>query len=384
MLKALEWTGKELILIDQRKLPFAEEYIRVKTLEQGHAAIKDMVVRGAPAIGLTALYSMLLGLQEVSSFEEFENRGNFLKTARPTAVNLAFEVNRCLDMAKAYFKNRDSLFFELEKFIAKQQENLANANKKMSQIASEEFERLYGKRKLLLMTLCNTGVLACGTMGTALGVISHLHSLGRIEWVYASETRPFLQGSRLTAYELSMEKIPYSLVVEGAHAHLLKTQKIDGVVIGADRIVSNGDTANKVGSSNLAILCNHYKVPFYVVAPLSSFDFSKETGDSIEIEYRSDEEVLSFAGKRVAPMGATAFNPSFDITDHRLISGIICEKGLVRPQKRITSRFFKFVKFPISMVMLCCLKMVYSSILNAVYGWSTGPLDRPVMRGILI
>ena len=337
--QALIWRGEELLLIDQRKLPHEQDYVSVQTLEEAHRAIREMVVRGAPLIGFTALYGMILALKnkDEANLEAFAHQGKFLKTARPTAVNLEFEINRCLSMAGEYEKEKGSLKgFQksLEEFAAWQFKNLEQNNLVMAKLAKEELDQIYGvEKKLNLMTLCNTGALACGPRGTALGVISYLYEQKRVRHVYASETRPYLQGGRLTAYELSMEGIPHSLVVEGAHSYLLRNGLVDAVFIGADRIVSNGDTANKIGSSSLAIICSYYKVPFYVVAPLSSFDFSKRSGEEIVVELRPEEEVLACQGVRIAPSQSRALNPSFDITDHRLISGIICEKGLVRPRK---------------------------------------------------
>jgi len=202
-------------------------------------------------------------------------------------------------------------------------------NLSMAKTATTELVRRYGDKKLNIMTLCNTGYLACGPMGTALGVIEYLHSLGKINHVYASETRPYLQGGRLTAYELATGAIPHSITVEGAFSYLMKNQLVDAIFIGADRIVNNGDTANKVGSSTLSIVAKYYGVPFYVVAPTSSFDLSLDNGDKIEIELRPEEEVLCAMGKRIAPMESRALNPSFDVTDHTLITGIICENGIV-------------------------------------------------------
>ena len=190
-----------------------------------------------------------------------------------------------------------------------------------------EMERLYGERPLRLMTLCNTGALACGPMGTALGIISHLHSLGRVEMVYAFETRPWLQGSRLTSYELSKENIPHRIVVDSASSWLMSEKSLDAIFVGADRVAANGDTANKIGTSSLAIVARHYKIPFYVAAPVSSFDRNIETGRDITIELRSEEEVLG----HIAPKGARALNPGFDITENGLVTAIFCEKGMICP-----------------------------------------------------
>ena len=334
----LKWTGEELILVDQRLLPHQVEYFHSKTIEDVHHAIKVMIVRGAPLIGFSALYGMVLWAKQNDDYSELslDKACTYLESARPTAVNLSFEVRRLKQLILDFVKNgldKKNIVRELEQFAKEQMDNLANDNLTMAKLAAVELESLYGERPLKLMTLCNTGFLACGPMGTALGVISHLNSLKRVEHVFAFETRPYLQGSRLTAFELCQEKVPHQIVVEGAMSEIMRTHKIDAIFIGADRIVKNGDTANKVGSSSLAIVAKHYGVPFYVVAPTSSFDLNIETGNGIEVEMRTPLEVLELAGKRIAPFESDAYNPSFDITDHKNISGIFCEKGLIRPSK---------------------------------------------------
>jgi methylthioribose-1-phosphate isomerase len=178
------------------------------------------------------------------------------------------------------------------------------------------------------LTHCNTGELACGVIGTALGVIALANKKNKVARVYVDETRPYLQGQRLTAFELSKANIPYDIVVEGAAAHLMSQSLIDVIVVGADRIVANGDVANKIGTATLACVAHYYKIPFFVLAPLSSFDFSLATGREIPIEYRDAEEILSIQGKLLSPAGASALNPSFDVTPSELITGIVCEKGL--------------------------------------------------------
>lgn len=185
------------------------------------------------------------------------------------------------------------------------------------------------------MTICNTGYLACGPLGTALGVASHLHQQSKLESVFACETRPYLQGARLTCFELAKQGIQHRLVVEGAVAHVLKTQQIDAIFAGADRIAANGDTANKIGTCTLAIVADYYKVPFYIVAPTSSFDPEAKSGADIPIELRPESEITQFKGTQVAPIETNAFNPSFDVTPHQLIKGIFCEKGLLRAQQGV-------------------------------------------------
>lgn len=335
MVEALKWEGEKLLLIDQRKLPLSEEWVEVIDVETCYHAIQDMVVRGAPLIGFTAIWGMVLGLlnKRDLSLEEFISYAEYLKQARPTAVNLEYELNRCVIKAEYYFQIHNSLkgfLVELEMYAHAEMETLYLANLSMAKLALDDLDATVGKSKYRFMTICNTGILACGPMGTALGVISYAHSKGRAAHVYASETRPYLQGARLTAYELKEMGASFEISVEGAASYLMKNGLVDALFVGADRIAANGDTANKIGTSSLAIIAKHYGVPFYVVAPVSSFDLQIESGTSIPIEMRDENEILSYQGVRVAPEGAHAINPSFDVTDHSLITGIICEKGIIK------------------------------------------------------
>jgi len=328
MIQPLIWENDILKLIDQRKLPLEETYVEVTNLEECFDSIRVMVVRGAPLIGFTALWGMVLDIinNPNYSLEQIQKSADYLKEARPTAVNLAYEVDRAVEIAK---KDLGSYEKNLRQFAQEQMDLLHENNLTMARIAQADLEKKFGDRKLRLMTLCNTGALACGPMGTALGVISHLASQDKIEMVYASETRPYLQGGRLTAYELIKENIPHKITVEGAFSYILENKLVDAIFIGADRIVSNGDTANKIGSSSLAIVAKYYGVPFYVVAPTSSFDMASKTGDEIEIELRPEEEILNALSARIAPHGSGALNPSFDVTRAKNITGIVCEKGLI-------------------------------------------------------
>ena len=330
------WKNEKLFLLDQRLLPHEEKFIEVNNLKECASAITEMVVRGAPCIGFTAIYGMALWVRGETNLtrESCRLACDELISARPTAVNLAFEVNRCFEIMLTSLKEnmpKEVLFERLLEFGHRQIDESEEKNTIMAKIAYSELCKL-SDRKWNLMTHCNTGFLACGSLGTALGVISYANRLGRVEHVYADETRPYLQGSRLTAFELSKENIPYSIVVEGAASYLLSHGKVDAIFVGADRIAANGDTANKVGTATLAIVANHYKIPFYVVAPVSSFDTTISDGTHIEIEMRSPLEITEFKGMKVAPLGSKAVNPSFDVTDHRLITGIICEKGLINPK----------------------------------------------------
>jgi len=330
------WKDETLYLLDQRLLPGEEHFVEVKSLKDCASAIRDMVVRGAPCIGFTAIYGMALWYKNASqpSLAMVREACDELIAARPTAVNLAYEVERCYTLIKnsqLSGKTQNEIFQELVDFGHLQTKESHDKNLRMANLGIEDLKKRIKKEKWNLMTHCNTGFLACGSLGTALGVISHAHSQGLVNHVFADETRPYMQGSRLTAFELAKENIPYSIVVEGAASYLLSHGKVDAIFVGADRIAANGDTANKVGTATLAIVANHYKIPFYVVAPTSSFDISLEDGKGIEIEMRESTEITHFRGSPVAPAGANSVNPSFDVTDHRLITGIICEKGMINP-----------------------------------------------------
>ncbi|MCO4792981.1 MAG: S-methyl-5-thioribose-1-phosphate isomerase [Bacteriovoracaceae bacterium] len=333
---SLKWNSEGLSFLDQRKLPLEEVYVKAESIEDAWGAIHEMVVRGAPLIGFTAISGLALELlsNRINNLDDFKQKCDYLKTARPTAVNLMFEIDESFNEVKRHIESNESwedAGLLLKTRLNNQMKKLEEDNLIMAKLAEKKLSKLYGDKKLNILTLCNTGFLACGTMGTALGAISYLNSLGRIEKVYASETRPYMQGIRLTSWELQKENINHDIIVEGATSHLMKTKKIDAVFIGADRIVGNGDTANKIGSSGLSILCDFYNVPFFVVAPISSFDLSLDNGNEINIEMRSEDEILSCRGQRLAPAGASAYNPSFDISDHSLITSIFCEKGEIHP-----------------------------------------------------
>ncbi len=331
------WKDEKLFLLDQRLLPQSEVFVEINNLKSCADAITQMIVRGAPCIGFSAIFGMALWMKSQAkvTVESCRSACDEMISARPTAVNLSFEVNRCFELMKSEIVEGNStnhIYQKLVSFGEAQIQASQEKNTSMAQIACEELTSRVGNKKWRLMTHCNTGFLACGSIGTALGVISHAHKLGKIEHVIADETRPYLQGSRLTAFELSKENIPFSIVVEGAASYILSQNKVDAIFVGADRIAANGDTANKVGTATLAIVAKYYNIPFYVVAPLSSFDVSIPNGKHIEIEMRPMEEITELKGIKLAPANANSINPSFDVTDHQLITGIICEKGFINPK----------------------------------------------------
>ena len=332
----MTWGEGEVVFLDQRGLPHEEKYVRCRTLEDCHGAIAQMVVRGAPIIGAAAMWGLALWLKNHprGTRDEWKEACEYLGTARPTAVNLFYAIEKCRKVVDSHYhqeKTFSGLYGKIVDLIEKELGETLRNHRTIAVCGSEELRRLYGERKLRLMTLCNTGALACGPMGTALGIISHLHSLGRVEMVYTCETRPWLQGSRLTSYELSKEDIPHKIVVDSASSWIMREKSLDAVFVGADRIALNGDTANKIGTSSLAIVARHYGVPFYVAAPTSSFDLGPESGRDIPIELRGEEEILQYGGVPIAPKNASALNPGFDITEHGLITALFCEKGMIRP-----------------------------------------------------
>ncbi len=332
ILKPLIFEKETLSFLDQRLLPLEEEYMVAKNPEDCFIAIRDMVVRGAPLIGFVGIWGMAMFAKNnpKATIEQFVRCAEYLKSARPTAVNLAYEVDRCLAMLTDR-KHLTEAFELFKDFALGEMNRLHEKNLTMAKIAEADLVKRYGERPLRLMTICNTGVLACGVIGTALGVVSNLHSKKKVQKVFACETRPYLQGLRLTSFEMFKEGIPHDVIVEGAMSYILKNEKIDAIYVGADRIVANGDTANKIGTSTLSIVAKRYGVPFYVVAPISSFDLSKKHGTEIHIEMRPKDEITEIKGVKIAHPEITVRNPSFDVTDHEFITGIICEKGFIDP-----------------------------------------------------
>ena len=326
----IQFIENKLVLLDQRKLPLEEVFNEYEDFIDGFHAIKDMVVRGAPCIGFTAIFTMALWLRENKEFteEDLLSAGDFLNSARPTAINLGFEISRVTKIILACKNSGTNSFEAVVKLGQTQIIESETKNRQMAQFAENDLASKLNKSNYRILTHCNTGFLACGSIGTALGVVQHLFEKDKIESVWVDETRPYLQGSRLTAYELNKLGVKHKIVVEGAASHLMQNGLVDAIFTGADRIVANGDTANKVGTSNLAIIAKHYNIPFYIVAPSSSFDMNISTGDGIEVELRDADEILSYQGKRIAPLESTAFNPSFDVTRGSIITGIINENGI--------------------------------------------------------
>jgi len=328
---AIEWREGALHLLDQRLLPFEERWLRYDTAAAVAEAIRSMVVRGAPAIGISAAYALVLGAQARLAAggdwqAALETDFQVLADSRPTAVNLFWALNRMRERLLRLKENDDPLA-ALEAEARAIHLSDREANLTMAQLGADLIRKYQGNLQTVL-THCNTGALATGGFGTALGVIRAAYLDGLVERVYVDETRPWLQGARLTAWELANEGIPLSLNADAAAAHLMKTKGITWVIVGADRITANGDVANKIGTYQLAVNAMHHGVRFMVVAPSSTIDMSLASGDDIVIEERDGHELLELAGRRVAA-DVPAVNPVFDVTPADLIDFIITEKGIV-------------------------------------------------------
>ncbi|MBA2647560.1 MAG: S-methyl-5-thioribose-1-phosphate isomerase [Pyrinomonadaceae bacterium] len=336
MIKTVEWTDEGVRMIDQRLLPVEEKYLILRSYEEVAEAIKQMVVRGAPAIGVSAAMGLALGAKQSVSTSaadleyDFNYMCDVMSRTRPTAVNLFWAIERMRDQ----FRRASDATTDSE--VIKQQ--LVEEAKK---IYSEDLEanRALGRfgGELLsdgatVLTHCNAGALAtAGDYGTALGVIRGARDAGKRIAVFADETRPFLQGARLTAWELEKDEIPVTLITDNMAGHVMKQGKIDAVVVGADRIAANGDTANKIGTYMVAVLAQRHEIPFYVAAPISTIDLALSTGEQIPIEERDTSEVTHIRGERLAPEGIAVHNPAFDVTPNDLIAAIITDKGVARP-----------------------------------------------------
>ena len=330
--------GDALVLLDQRRLPDEIVEVRCVTGADVAQAIRDLVVRGAPALGQVAAYGLALSAGRATLSKPWARRAvmhgtaNALRNARPTAVNVAWALDRMLArfaaeegeepdgeaIARALRDEADAIAAE------------ATADHGRMAALGAELVPWFSERPTRILTHCNTGPLACGQVGTALGVVQVAHADGRSVHVYVDETRPWLQGSRLTAWELAQAGVPYSVLADSAAGWLLASGQVDAVLVGADRIAANGDAANKIGTYPLAVLGARHGVPFYVVAPTSSVDLAAAEGSAIPIEMRSGVEVLSLHGRRIAPTGAEAINPAFDVTPAELITAIVTEEGVLR------------------------------------------------------
>ncbi|HCV77447.1 S-methyl-5-thioribose-1-phosphate isomerase [Pseudomonas oryzihabitans] len=335
-IKAIEWRDGALHLLDQRLLPLREHWVACHSAAEVAQAIRDMLVRGAPAIGISAAYGVVLGArQRAAAGEDWQTTVSadfeLLAASRPTAVNLFWALNRMRERLTRMAGEGALAALEAEAVAIHLSDREANLT--MAQLGVELI-RKHDASKQTFLTHCNTGALATGGFGTALGVLRAAHLDGLVECVHADETRPWLQGSRLTAWELAGEGIPVSLNADAAAAHLMKTRNVAWVIVGADRITANGDVANKIGTYNLAVIAMHHGVRFMVVAPSSTIDMNLASGDDIPIEERAGHELLEAGGQRIAAE-VEAFNPVFDVTPADLIDAIVTERGVVeRPDAK--------------------------------------------------
>lgn len=331
MVLAVEWLEEPhrmIRLIDQTRLPDQEDLLEITTVDALVEAIATLAVRGAPALGavgaLGVAVAMLQGQAEGWDGVRLAGEVDRIRDARPTAVNLAWGVDR---VRPAMAGGVEAVLGEAVALIAEDGE----ANRQLSRLGADWILARTGRDRVRVVTHCNTGALATTAWGTAYGIIHELHDRGCLELVYADETRPLLQGARLTSWELTQDGINHVVQVDGAASSTILRGLVDVAIIGADRITANGDTANKVGSVALALACRRAGIPFVVAAPSSTVDLDTATGDLIVIEQRDPTEVTAFGGQRTTPAGAVGFNPAFDVTPHDLISAVVTEHGVVEP-----------------------------------------------------
>jgi len=329
-IRPIRWDDGVLKLLDQTRLPLEQITIEIRDYRAATDAIRDMQVRGAPAIGVTAAYAVAMAANEVQApshadfMARLEAAGAQIEAARPTAVNLHWAVQRMLQVAESVPDLRDMAGTLLAEAQRIQEEDEA-INRRLGDLGKDLIPEGGS-----VLTHCNAGALATAAFGTAVGVIRASWEAGRRFEVFNTETRPFLQGARLTAWEFQQLGIPSTLIVDSAAGMLMREGRIGCVITGADRIAANGDTANKIGTYSLAVLARENGIPFYVAAPISTVDLRLTSGDEIQIEERASAEVTHFQGKPTAPVGVRALNPAFDVTPHRYIQAIVTENGVCR------------------------------------------------------
>lgn len=332
MIRALEWIDEDaaLRIIDQTALPAQERRVDITTVDSLVDAIITLAVRGAPALGAAGAFGVVIALRQAKaegwSQSRLADEVDRIRGARPTAVNLAWGVDQAWAVAPA----GELAALQCAKRIMVDDEA---ANRCLSKLGADWLLHQVGKPVINVVTHCNTGGLATTAWGTAYGIIHELHTRAALGMVYADETRPLLQGARLTSWELTQDGITHMIEADGAASSTILSGRVDAAIIGADRIASNGDTANKIGSVALALACQRARIPFVVAAPFSTVDTSIRDGGEIAIEQRDQKEVLEFAKDRTAPEGAVGFNPAFDVTPHDLISAIVTERGVVEPSR---------------------------------------------------
>ncbi len=327
MIETIQWTTSGVVMIDQTRLPREEAYVTCTDYKQVAEAIRSMVIRGAPAIGVAAAMGIALGMQQAESEAEFDEICETLARTRPTAVNLFWAIER---MRRLYSKLQGSPIEEIRAKLIAEAQQIRLEDIAINECIGKNGAPLIPDGKTVL-THCNAGALATAGYGTALGVIRAAVASGKKIDVFADETRPFMQGARLTVWELQHDNIPATLITDNMAGHFLHSGRIGSVVVGADRIAANGDVANKIGTYSVAVLAKENGVPFYVAAPISTLDLTLTDGDQIPIEQRAAEEVTHVHGVPVAPDGTTVENPAFDVTPNRYVTAIVTERGVARP-----------------------------------------------------
>jgi methylthioribose-1-phosphate isomerase len=329
----ISWQKGRVKLIDQTKLPQRLEYLYCRDTRSLVRAIESLKIRGAPALGVAAGFGVVLGIQNCKSkdFIRFKNKLDgtikLLRQSRPTAVNLFWALERMREVA---LRNKDKPVSTIKRILLKEAKKIQREDISICRRLARYGSRLI-KDQDVILTICNAGALACAGLGTALGVIYRAKEEGKRIKVITCETRPLLQGARLTTWELKKAGIDHRLICDNMAACLMREGRINKILVGADRIALNGDTANKVGTYNLACLAKFHNIPFFVAAPSSTFDLNLKTGKEIPIEQRSQAEVVRPFGKWIAPRGVAVYNPAFDVTPNRLITAIITERGIIRP-----------------------------------------------------
>jgi len=333
-IRTIQWIDTYSRMVDQTKFPENFDYVDVKTGDDMFDAIRTMIVRGAPAIGIAGAHGIVLfaqeGINKFDNREDFVNwliqKAEYMKTSRPTAVNLMWACQKQIDIIKSSTSDMAGIIEELKQNAIKLENKDIEINKKIGDYGAEVVPH-----GATILTHCNAGALATVGYGTALGVVRSAFAKDNTVQVFADETRPRQQGARITTLELTMDGIPVTLITDGMCSYFMKKGMIDMVCVGADRIAANGDTANKIGTYTVAIAAKYHNIPFYVAAPLSTIDTSIKSGDDIIIEERSHDEVTTINGKPVCAKGVNVINPGFDVTPNELITGIITEKGILRP-----------------------------------------------------
>ncbi len=333
-IKTIEWVNNVSRMVDQTLIPYEYKMVDIKTANEMFDAIRTMIVRGAPAIGIAGAHGLALAAMEIAAktndkeefIEKLKQYAEYLKSSRPTAVNLMWAVDKQFELAKNSEKSVD----ETVKMLIENGIKLENEDIEINKKIGDNGAKLV-KKGATILTHCNAGALATVGYGTALGVVRSAFAKDNTIQVFADETRPRQQGARITTFELKMDGIPVTLITDGMCSYFMSKGMIDMVVVGADRIAANGDTANKIGTYTVAIAAKYHNIPFYIAAPLSTIDTSIETGAQIPIEERAKEEVTHINGKTICAEGVNVINPGFDVTPNELITGIITEKGVLYP-----------------------------------------------------